>query len=67
MSDDAGDAAEREAPGPVSDPALTTCAHCRRPIDPDDASIVLMRAGAPVAAYHETCRPDRRKSGCAGC
>lgn len=61
-SDEEADA----TPAPADDP-LARCAHCRRPIDADEPSIVLMRAGHPVATYHESCRPDRRKSGCASC
>lgn len=44
-----------------------TCAFCGRPFAPDDDQLLVMKNGAVVAAYHESCRPDRRRKGCAGC
>lgn len=49
-------------------PALPDrCAHCRRPFDADESSIVLMRDGLAVAVYHERCHPHYRRSGCSAC
>ena len=50
---------------PVEMPA--TCSFCNQPIPPDEDSLLLMRNGSVVAAYHERCRPDRRRGGCTGC
>ncbi|MBK8250309.1 MAG: hypothetical protein IPK85_23380 [Gemmatimonadetes bacterium] len=43
------------------------CTFCGRRFDEDDAHLLVMREGEVVAAYHEGCRPDRRRNGCAGC
>jgi hypothetical protein len=43
------------------------CAHCRRPLETEESSLVLMRDGRPVAAYHERCHPHYRRSGCSAC
>jgi hypothetical protein len=45
---------------------LAHCAYCRRPLEADDITLTVYRDGAPVASYHEHCRPDRRRSGCSG-
>ena len=48
-------------------PTPARCALCGQPFDPDEAQLVLMRDGRPVALYHERCHPHHRRKGCAGC
>ena len=43
------------------------CSYCGRPFADGEGSLVLMRDGRPVAAYHERCHPHHRRSGCSAC
>ena len=48
-------------------PAVMTperCTFCRRPFAPDEEQILHFASGEVQGAYHEWCRPDRRRSGC---
>lgn len=57
-SDESGD---RPAPPPGR------CSYCGRSFGDGEETILLMRDGHPVAAFHERCHPHHRRSGCSAC
>jgi hypothetical protein len=59
--------AGRSAAAQAAPTAPQLCALCRRPLAGDEATLLLMRDGRPVAAYHERCHPHYRRGGCSAC
>ena len=68
---EAGRARPRDEPDvrrePPGEHLPTHCSYCRRALDGDESTIVLMRDGRVAAAFHERCHPHHRRSGCSAC
>ncbi|MBL8983137.1 MAG: hypothetical protein JNL26_13185 [Gemmatimonadetes bacterium] len=54
-------------PGDAAAEVALWCAFCHKAFTPEDDQLLVMRDGVVVAAYHDACRPDRRRKGCSGC